>query len=157
MSLTQLPDLMLEPLVRAALLEDLGRAGDITTDAIVPADATARMKFVARQTGVIAGLDLARLAFRLLDPGVVMDVVLPDGSAVAPGALIATISGPARAMLSGERVALNFLGRLSGIASATAGLVEAARGTKARICCTRKTLCAPVAVPITASASMMPC
>jgi nicotinate-nucleotide pyrophosphorylase (carboxylating) len=135
-----LPTLMLEPLVRAALLEDLGRAGDLTTDAIVPAAARGEAALVARQAGIIAGLDLASLAFRLLDPAIEIRVARPDGTAVAPGDLVATIAGPARGMLTAERVALNFLGHLSGVASATATLVEAVHGHKARICCTRKTL-----------------
>jgi nicotinate-nucleotide pyrophosphorylase (carboxylating) len=140
MTIPSLPTLMLEPLVRAALLEDLGRAGDLTTDAIVPAEVRAETALVARQAGIIAGLDLAALAFRLIDPAIEVRVARPDGTPVAPGDLVATIAGPARGMLTAERVALNFLGHLSGVASATATLVEAVRGHKARICCTRKTL-----------------
>lgn len=135
-----LPQIVLEPLVRAALLEDLGRAGDITTDAIVPADLTARVALTARQPGVVAGLDLALLAFRLVEPRVELAVERPDGSRLAPGDAVATLRGPARGLLTAERVALNFLGHLSGVASATAAVVEAVRGTKARICCTRKTM-----------------
>ena len=135
-----LPTLMLEPLVRAALLEDLGRAGDLTTDAIVPATARAETALVARQAGVVAGLDLTSLAFRLVDPAIEIKIERPDGTRLAPGDLVATIAGPARGMLTAERVALNFLGHLSGVASATATLVEAVRGHKARICCTRKTM-----------------
>jgi nicotinate-nucleotide pyrophosphorylase (carboxylating) len=130
---------MLEPLVRMALLEDLGRAGDITTDALVPADAMAEAAFVARQQGVIAGLELARLAFSLVDPRVVMEVAAPDGTAVAPGALVARLHGPARAILTAERVALNFLSHLSGIATATAGIVRSIDAYGARVVCTRKT------------------
>lgn len=140
MTLTPLPTLMLEPLVRAALLEDLGRAGDLTTDAIVPVAARAETALVARQAGVVAGLDLATLAFRLVEPTIEIQVERPDGSRLAPGDRIATIAGPARGMLTAERVALNFLGHLSGVASAAATLVEAVRGHKARICCTRKTM-----------------
>ena len=140
MTLTPLPTLMLEPLVRAALLEDLGRAGDLTSDAIVPATARAETALVARQAGVVAGLDLAALAFRLVEPAIEIRVERPDGSRLAPGDRIATVAGPARGMLTAERVALNFLGHLSGVASATATLVEAVRGHKARICCTRKTM-----------------
>ncbi|MGJ5024128.1 carboxylating nicotinate-nucleotide diphosphorylase [Bradyrhizobium oligotrophicum] len=139
MSLNPLSPLLYEPLVRMALLEDLGRAGDITTDAIVPAEQRASLKLRARQHGVIAGLDVARCAFQTVSPDVRLEVVRPDGSAVAPGDTIATISGPARALLTGERVALNFLCRLSGVASATASLVAAVKGTKAQIVCTRKT------------------
>ncbi|WP_088157252.1 carboxylating nicotinate-nucleotide diphosphorylase [Achromobacter xylosoxidans] len=135
-----LPEVMLEPLVRAALLEDLGRAGDLTTDAIVPADATAQTRLVARQDGVLAGLDLARLAFRAMDPGIKFDVALRDGSELQPGAEIARISGNARAMLTAERVALNFLCHLSGVASATASIARAIEGYGARVTCTRKTM-----------------
>jgi nicotinate-nucleotide pyrophosphorylase (carboxylating) len=130
---------MLEPLVRTALLEDLGRAGDVTTNAIVPDDALVQTALVARQAGVIAGLDLARLAFELIDPTIAIVLAKPDGSAVAPGDLIATVAGSARGILTAERVALNFLCHLSGIASATAAVVAAVRGTKAQIVCTRKT------------------
>ncbi|XUM20675.1 carboxylating nicotinate-nucleotide diphosphorylase [Bradyrhizobium oligotrophicum S58] len=122
-----------------ALLEDLGRAGDITTDAIVPAEQRASLNLRARQHGVIAGLDAARCAFQAVSPDVRMEIMRPDGSVVAPGDTIANISGPARALLTGERVALNFLCRLSGVASATASLVAAVKGTKAQIVCTRKT------------------
>ncbi|HEY9270544.1 MULTISPECIES: carboxylating nicotinate-nucleotide diphosphorylase [Achromobacter] len=135
-----LPEVMLEPLVRAALLEDLGRAGDLTTDAIVPADATAQTRLVARQEGVLAGLDLARLAFRAMDPGIKFEVALRDGSELQPGAEIARISGNARAMLTAERVALNFLCHLSGVASATASIARAIEGYGARVTCTRKTM-----------------
>jgi nicotinate-nucleotide pyrophosphorylase (carboxylating) len=135
-----LPALMLEPVVRAALLEDLGRAGDLTTDAIVPPTARARTALVARQRGVVAGLDAAAMAFRLVAPSIEITVERPDGTPLAPGDRIATIAGPARGMLTAERVALNFLGHLSGVASAAATLVEAVRGHKARICCTRKTM-----------------
>jgi len=140
MSFAPLPAVMLEPLVRTALLEDLGRAGDITTDAIVPADATATMALAARQPGVVAGLDLALLAFRLVEPRIEAEVARRDGSRLAPGDRIATLAGPARGLLAAERTALNFLCHLSGIASATARIVEAVRGTRAVICCTRKTM-----------------
>jgi nicotinate-nucleotide pyrophosphorylase (carboxylating) len=140
MSVPALPAVMLEPLVRAALLEDLGRAGDITTHAVVPAQARAETALVARQAGVVAGLDLAALAFRLVEPAIEIEVELPDGTRLQPGDRIATIDGPARGVLTAERVALNFLGHLSGVASATATLVDAVKGHKARICCTRKTM-----------------
>lgn len=139
MSLTPMSPLLLEPLVRAALLEDLGRAGDITTDAIVPAGLRATCVLTARQPGVVAGLDLAVLAFRLVDPAVEMHVERGDGSTVAPGAIIASVAGPGRGLLTAERTALNFLCHLSGIASATASVAAAVRGHKARIVCTRKT------------------
>jgi len=135
-----LPAVMLEPLVRAALLEDLGRAGDITTDAIVPADAQARTRLVARQEGVLAGLDLARLTFRLMDAGIDFQPLLADGARLRPGSEIAVISGPARGMLTAERTALNFLGHLSGVATATASIADAIRPHGAKVTCTRKTL-----------------
>jgi len=135
-----LPAVMLEPLVRAALLEDLGRAGDITTDAIVPADAQARTRLVARQEGVLAGLDLARLAFRLMDAGIDFQPLLADGARLRPGSEIAVISGSARGMLTAERTALNFLGHLSGVATATASIADAIRPHGAKVTCTRKTL-----------------
>jgi nicotinate-nucleotide pyrophosphorylase (carboxylating) len=130
---------MIEPLVRMALLEDLGRAGDLTTDAIVPAGHRATTLLVARQTGVVAGLDLARLAFQLIDPAIEIRLERNDGAAVAPGDVIATIAGPVRGILTAERVALNFLCRMSGIATATASVVAVVRDTRAKIVCTRKT------------------
>ncbi len=140
MTIPSLPTLMLEPVVRAALLEDLGRAGDITTDAIVPATAQAETVLAARQPGVVAGLDLVALAFRLIDPAIRIEIERPDGTQLAKGDRIATIAGPVRGMLTAERVALNFLGHLSGVATAASTLVEAVKGHKARICCTRKTM-----------------
>jgi nicotinate-nucleotide pyrophosphorylase (carboxylating) len=134
-----LPTIMIEPLVRMALLEDLGRAGDLTTDAIVPADRRTTTVLAARQAGVVAGLDLARLAFQLIDPAIEMRVERGDGAALAPGDVIADISGPARGILTAERVALNFLCRLSGIASATASIVAAIGNHRAKVVCTRKT------------------
>jgi nicotinate-nucleotide pyrophosphorylase (carboxylating) len=135
-----LPRLMLEPLVRAALLEDLGRAGDITSDAIVPASARGTTRLRARQHGVVAGLDLARLAFELIDPTIDFEVCLPDGSKLKPGDDIAILRGSARGMLTAERTALNFLGHLSGVATATATIVDAIAPWRARVTCTRKTL-----------------
>jgi nicotinate-nucleotide pyrophosphorylase (carboxylating) len=135
-----LPAIMIEPTVRAALLEDLGRAGDLTTDSIVPAGERTTCALVARQPGVVAGLDFALWAFRLIDPRIEIDVVLPDGKRLKPGDVIATVSGPARGILTAERVALNFLSHLSGVASATRGIADAIAGTKAQVCCTRKTM-----------------
>jgi nicotinate-nucleotide pyrophosphorylase (carboxylating) len=140
MQVPPLPALMIEPAVRAALLEDLGRAGDLTTDAIVPAAARATTVLRARQPGVVAGLDFAATAFRLVDPAIAMVVARSDGSRLTPGDVIATVSGPARGILTAERTALNFLGHLSGIASATAGVVDAIKGHRAQVVCTRKTL-----------------
>ena len=131
--------LLVEDAVRAALLEDLGRAGDITTNATIPAARQARAVIAARQPGIVAGLDLAKAAFRLLDPALSYETRIADGAAVTSGAILATIEGPARALLSAERVALNFLGRLSGIATLTSRYVAAVAHTKARIVCTRKT------------------
>jgi nicotinate-nucleotide pyrophosphorylase (carboxylating) len=135
-----LPAIMVEPAVRAALLEDLGRAGDLTTDAIVPANERTECMLVARQAGVVAGLDFAITAFRLIDPAIETLVERPDGSRLAPGDLIAVIRGPARGVLTAERTALNFLCHLSGVASATRGIVDAITGTKAQVVCTRKTM-----------------
>ena len=125
--------LLLEPLVRAALEEDLGRAGDITSELTVPETAIATARLVARKPGRIAGLVAARLAFELADPCLTVATHLPDGADAGTGGLIATIEGPARAILTAERVALNFLGHLSGIATATHALVEAVEGTGVRI------------------------
>jgi nicotinate-nucleotide pyrophosphorylase (carboxylating) len=138
--MNRLPMIMIEPVIRATLLEDLGRAGDLTTDAIVPADTLTRCALVARQPGVVAGLDFATTAFRLIDPAVKVEVALPDGSRLRQGDLIATISGPARGILTAERTALNFLCHLSGVASATRGIADAIEGTRAQVCCTRKTM-----------------
>ncbi len=139
MTLVPLRRILIEPLVRGALLEDLGRAGDLTTDLIVPVEVSARAALVARESGVVAGLDLAKLAFELIDPEIAVEIAANDGSVVAPGAVIARINGPARGILTAERTALNFLGHLSGIASVTASIVAAVQGTKAKIVCTRKT------------------
>jgi nicotinate-nucleotide pyrophosphorylase (carboxylating) len=139
MTPARLPAILIEPIVRAALIEDIGRAGDITSDAIAPADLKTATAMVARQEGVVAGLDLAALAFRLIDPAITLTEARPDGARVAPGETIARVEGPARGMLTAERVALNFLSRLSGVATATASLVAAVAGTRARIVCTRKT------------------
>jgi nicotinate-nucleotide pyrophosphorylase (carboxylating) len=135
-----LPPIMIESVVTAALLEDLGRAGDITTDAIVPADVLTETALIARQAGVVAGLDFALSAFRLIDPAIDVIIDRPDGTRLAPGDRIAVIKGPARGILTGERTALNFLCHLSGIASATRGIVDAIAGTRAQVCCTRKTM-----------------
>lgn len=135
-----LPRLVIEPLVRAALLEDLGRAGDLTTDSTIPADATATVQLVSRDPGVVAGLAVAELAWQLVDPSISTEIHLPDGSRVEPGSVIATASGPARGLLSGERVALNFLGHLSGVATGTATIADAIAHTGAKVADTRKTI-----------------
>jgi len=135
-----LPRLVIEPLVRAALLEDLGRAGDLTTDAVLAAGDRAEAAIVSREPGVVAGLACAELAWTLVDPEVRLEVLVPDGTAVTPGTVIARVAGPARAVLTGERVALNFLGHLSGVATGTATIATAIAHTRARVCDTRKTI-----------------
>ncbi|HXP75557.1 MAG TPA: carboxylating nicotinate-nucleotide diphosphorylase [Stellaceae bacterium] len=130
---------LIEPLVRAALAEDLGRAGDLTTDTIVPKDARVRGLLNARKAGVVAGLGVATIAFRLLDPDAQIEVACADGTTVGANRPIATVSGRARALLTAERVALNFLCHLSGVATATREIVDAVAGYPARIACTRKT------------------
>jgi nicotinate-nucleotide pyrophosphorylase (carboxylating) len=125
--------------VRAALAEDLGAAGDITSAATIPADAVATATFGARKAGVLAGLPLAEAAFRAIDPSVKFEYVLHDGDRIAAGGIAARVVGSARSVLAGERVALNYLCRLSGIATATAALVAAVSHTRAAILDTRKT------------------
>ena len=139
MNLLPMSPITIEPLVRATLLEDLGRAGDLTTDAIVPVDIVATTVLTAREAGVVAGLDLAALAFRLVEPDIEVATRCSDGSEVSPGQVIATLRGRARGILTAERTALNFLNHLSGIATATKSMVVAVRAHKARIVCTRKT------------------
>ncbi len=128
-----------EEILKAALREDLGGAGDLTTDAIVPDGAWANGVLVAREEGRVAGLEVAVHAFRLLDGEAASDVHFPDGSDIPAGTAIATVSCRARALLSGERLALNLLGRLCGIATATRGVVAQVAGTRAKVVCTRKT------------------
>jgi nicotinate-nucleotide pyrophosphorylase (carboxylating) len=140
MTLPVLNPLLVEDAVRAALAEDFGRAGDITSQATIPASAQARAVIAARKKpGVLAGLALAQKAFQLVDPALRFEVLAEDGAKFAPGAVLARIEGPARALLSAERVALNFLGRLCGVATLTSHYAEAIAHTKAKICCTRKT------------------
>ncbi len=139
MILSPLPRLITEPLVRNALLEDLGLAGDITSAAVIPADHRSVVVMAAREAGVIAGLDAAELAFQLVDPAIAMKRQVEDGTAVAAGDIIAIINGPSRGLLTAERTALNFLSHLSGIASVTAKIVAAIAGTEASVACTRKT------------------
>jgi nicotinate-nucleotide pyrophosphorylase (carboxylating) len=131
--------LLLEPIVRAALIEDLGRAGDITTDAIVPQGAEVEAVIAARQPGVLAGLDAALLAFALVDPELRIERACTEGARIARGAVVARIAGRAHGVLAAERTALNLLSRLSGVATATRALADAIAGTKAKIICTRKT------------------
>jgi nicotinate-nucleotide pyrophosphorylase (carboxylating) len=138
------PEAFLSPLaineaVTRALDEDLGRSGDVTSMATIPETTPAQAIMVARQTGVISGLPLAVATFRKLSPDIRIDAQVRDGATVEKGKHVLTISGPARAVLTGERTALNFVGRLSGIATLTADYVRQTTGTKLRICCTRKT------------------
>jgi nicotinate-nucleotide pyrophosphorylase (carboxylating) len=134
-----LPPFLVERAVAAALAEDLGEAGDITTDPIVSPAARSQAVIVARRPGVIAGLPLAEASLKALDPEIEFEPIVADGASVEAGGTVARVAGRTRALLSGERVALNFLGHLSGIATLTAAYVEAVRATKARIVCTRKT------------------
>jgi nicotinate-nucleotide pyrophosphorylase (carboxylating) len=131
--------LILEPIVRAALLEDLGRAGDITTEAVVPVEATVEAVIVARQPGVLAGLDAALLAFELLDPALRIEPLRADGERISRDEMVTRISGRARGVLGAERTALNLLSRMSGVATATRALADAIAGFNTKIVCTRKT------------------
>ena len=138
------PDAFISPLaidaaVMRALEEDLGRAGDVTSIATIPEGTQGRAWIVARQSGVVAGLPFAEAAFRKLAPDIEITAHVRDGVKVEPKTAVMMIAGEARAMLSAERVAINFVGHLSGIATATAAFVQRVAHTKARICCTRKT------------------
>lgn len=135
----QLPRLIVERAVAAALEEDLGLAGDITSQATLAPDAVATARLSARESGIIAGLDLAEAAFRLVGDGVRFERKVGDGDRIEAGGVVAEVSGPARLVMSGERVALNFLNHLSGIATLTRLYADAVEGTGARICDTRKT------------------
>jgi nicotinate-nucleotide pyrophosphorylase (carboxylating) len=134
-----LPRFLVEQAVAAALEEDLGSVGDITTDAIIPANAQGEASIIVRKPGVIAGLDLAEATFKSLDPDVRFTRIVEDASKVEAGGIIANLAGKTRALLTGERTALNFLGLLSGIATLTATYVAAVEGTRAKIVETRKT------------------
>ncbi|THD71248.1 MAG: carboxylating nicotinate-nucleotide diphosphorylase [Bradyrhizobium sp.] len=134
-----LSPLVIDEAVHRALEEDLGRAGDVTSIATIPEETHAHAVLIARQAGVIAGLPLAVATFQRLSQDISIEAHSRDGGAVAAGVHVLTISGPARAVLAGERTALNFVGRLSGVATLTADYVRHTTGTKLRICCTRKT------------------
>lgn len=134
-----LPPTLVSRAVEAALAEDLGLAGDLTTDATIPPDAMARGVIAARKPGVIAGLTVAEATFRTLDPAVTFEIVTPDGERIAPKGIAARVSGRARALLTAERVALNLMGRMSGIATLTRAYVDRIAGTRAHIIDTRKT------------------
>ena len=129
----------MEPVVRRALDEDLGSGGDVTSRAVISPDATARAHVVAREEGVLAGVQPASLAFKLVDPTVKLRFEADEGVSIEAGEVVATVEGPTRSILTAERTALNFLGHLSGVATATGTLVAAVAGTDAKICCTRKT------------------
>ncbi len=138
------PDAFLSPLeidavVTRALIEDLGRAGDVTSVATIPVSARARAVVVAREAGLISGLPLAAAAFAKLAPETAISAERRDGASVAAKTALMTLEGPARAVLAAERVALNLLGHLSGVATATHEFVRRVEGTRTRICCTRKT------------------
>jgi nicotinate-nucleotide pyrophosphorylase (carboxylating) len=134
-----LSPLEIDAAVTRALVEDLGRAGDITSTATIPEDLTARAIVVARKAGVISGLPLVAACFQKLAPAIEIAAKARDGTEVAAKTALMTVTGPARAVLASERVALNFLGHLSGIATATHEFVRRVAGTRTRICCTRKT------------------
>lgn len=134
-----LPDLILEPMVRAALMEDLGQNGDVTTRAVIPADTRYCARIRAREAGVVSGMQIARIAFHLVDASLKVETLLGDGAACQPGDVLMTIEGSAASILSGERVALNYAGRLTGIATLTAAFVAETAGSQTRITCTRKT------------------
>jgi nicotinate-nucleotide pyrophosphorylase (carboxylating) len=134
-----LPEIVIEPIVKLALSEDLGRAGDVTSDAIVPLRENARFALCAREAGVIAGLEAAQLAAKLVDRDLVLSIAAADGSVVAAGETFAEIEGHARSILTVERTMLNFIGRLSGVATLTRRYVDAIAGAPAQIISTRKT------------------
>lgn len=134
-----LPDTALDQVISAALEEDLGVAGDVTSSLTVTAEASAKADIVTRKRGALAGLTVAARVFALVDPELEVDVLANDGDVVEPGAAVLRVAGLARGVLTAERTALNFLGHLSGVASETRKLVDAVAHTKARICCTRKT------------------
>ncbi|MGD1935832.1 MAG: carboxylating nicotinate-nucleotide diphosphorylase [Candidatus Phaeomarinobacter sp.] len=138
-NLPPMPRLIVEPAVRNALQEDLGRAGDITTDYVVPSDTRAQARIAARASGVVSGLDAARIAFRMVDPDLMIGIERRDGDMIEPGDTICHLDGKARSILTAERVALNFLGHMSGIATAAHGMAKLIAHTKARVTCTRKT------------------
>ncbi|KJZ23840.1 carboxylating nicotinate-nucleotide diphosphorylase [Tritonibacter mobilis] len=139
MSFATLPDLILDPLVKSALMEDLGSYGDVTTRAVIPDDVTYSARLRAREEAVVSGMQVAALAFRLVDANLRVNTLVADGAACQPGDVLMEIEGKAASILMGERVALNFAGRLTGIATLTAAMVAETRGTEARITCTRKT------------------
>ena len=139
MSFVTLPDLILEPMIRNALMEDLGSYGDVTTRAVIPDGITYEARLNAREDAIVSGMQVAAIAFRLVDPSLNIEAHVADGAPCKRGDTLMTIKGAAASILSGERVALNFAGRLTGIATQTATFVAQTGGTDARITCTRKT------------------
>lgn len=139
MSYSKTPDFLLQDLVSRALNEDLGGAGDVTSSAVIPDGTVYGARLNARNAGVISGMQLARLSFHTVDSGLQVETLIDDGALVNSGDVCMTITGDAKAILMGERVALNLAGRLSGIATMTAAFVAETKGTKAKITCTRKT------------------
>jgi nicotinate-nucleotide pyrophosphorylase (carboxylating) len=139
MSFATVPDLILEPMIRNALMEDLGSYGDVTTRAVIPTDTPYDARLNARETAVVSGMQVARMAFHLVDPTLKIETHFADGAACEKGDTLMTIKGSAASILSAERVALNFAGRLTGIATKTARFVDAAKASTTRITCTRKT------------------
>ncbi|WP_298737866.1 carboxylating nicotinate-nucleotide diphosphorylase [uncultured Psychrobacter sp.] len=135
-----LDKVLLEPLVQAALVEDLGRRGDVTSQATIPADKQAKLQIRARQAGVICGMDVARLSFAAVDEQIEFVAQVQDGERVTAGTVLAIVSGNARHLLTAERTALNFLTHLSGIATATQQIVDSVAEYPAQITCTRKTI-----------------
>ena len=136
----ELDEVLLKPLVEAALTEDLGRRGDVTSQATIPATMQAQLQIKARQAGVICGMDLARLSFALVDVQIEFIAQVVDGETVAAGTVLAIVSGNARHLLTAERTALNFMTHLSGIATATRQIVDSVAEYPAQITCTRKTI-----------------
>ena len=137
--LPPLPPTVIEPMVRRALDEDFGNSGDLTANLLIPASAKGKLMMRAREAGVIAGMQAAQMTYAMLDPRVKFSIKKGDGSKVKKGDIIATVEGPTRALLSAERVALNFLGRMSGIATLTSQYVTLVKGANVRIAATRKT------------------
>lgn len=135
-----LDKVLLRPLVEAALIEDLGRRGDVTSQATIPADIEAQLQIRTRQAGVICGMDLARLAFALVDEQIEFSSHVRDGETVTAGTVLASVRGNARHLLTAERTALNFMTHLSGIATATRQIVDSVADYPAQITCTRKTI-----------------
>ncbi len=139
MTFASVPDLVLEPVVRNALMEDLGSYGDVTTRAVIPSGTRYDARLNAREDAIVSGMQIAALAFRLVDPTLEIITHIGDGQPCRKGDILMEIKGAAASILSGERVALNFAGRLTGIATKTAGFVAQTKGTHARVTCTRKT------------------